>query len=134
MDQASANERNRTGETLFIDARELGKMTDRTHREFSREDINKIADTYHAYNGTSGEKYEDIPGFCKVAKLDEIAANDYMLTPGRYVGLTEEDQLSDEDFDAEMKRLSTELKDQFEQSDMLQQRILDVLRGIGYGD
>lgn len=133
MNQESEGERNRTGETLFIDARKLGTMTDRTHREFSRKDIDKIADAYHAYIGTSGEEYSDVLGFCKAAKLEEIVANDYVLTPGRYVGLVEEEQMSDEDFNAEMNRLNIELRNQFEQSDKLQQRILNVLRGVRNG-
>ena len=134
MKQASADERDRTGETLFIDARKMGTMTDRTHREFSRKDIDKIAGTYHAYTGTSDNEYKDIPGFCKAAKAEEIVSNNYILTPGRYVGLAEEEQMSDEDFDAEMSKLRTELINQFEQSDDLQRRILGALRGIGYGN
>jgi type I restriction enzyme M protein len=134
MNQASAGERDRTGETLFIDAREMGTMTDRTHREFSRKDIDKIAGTYHAYTGTSNNEYKDIPGFCKAAKAEEIVSNNYILTPGRYVGLAKEEQMSDEDFDAEMSKLRTELINQFEQSDDLQRRILGALRGIGYGN
>lgn len=133
MNQASPNERDRQGETLFIDARELGSMTDRTHREFTRTDINKIADTYHAYTGTSKKAYQDVPGFCKAEKLENIKANDYVLTPGRYVGLAAEKQMSEEEFDAEMTKLSGELKKQFDKSDQLQDQILNVLRGIGYG-
>ena len=134
MNQASAGERERVGETLFIDARKLGSMVDSKHREFDRSDIDKIADVYHAYNGTSKKEYKDIPGFCKAAKLEEIYANDYVLTPGRYVGLTEKEQMSDGDFDAEMSKLSTELQKQFSQSEVIQQRILNALRGIGYGN
>ncbi|WP_461226145.1 type I restriction-modification system subunit M [Lacticaseibacillus suihuaensis] len=134
MNQASADERDRTGETLFIDAREMGTMTDRTHREFSRTDIDKIADTYHAYTGASNNEYKDVPGFCKAAKAEEIVSNNYILTPGRYVGLAEEEQMSDEDFNAEMSKLRNELSTQFAQSDNLQRRILGALRGIGYGD
>ena len=133
MNQASPNERDRQGETLFIDARELGSMTDRTHREFTRADINKIADTYHAYTGTSKKAYQDVPGFCKAEKLENIKANDYILTPGRYVGLAAEKQMSEEEFDVEMTKLSGELKKQFDKSDQLQGQILNVLRGIGYG-
>ena len=134
MNQASANERDRTGETLFIDAREMGTMTDRTHREFSRKDIDKIAGIYHAYTGTSDEVYKDVPGFCKAATLKDIFANDYVLTPGRYVGLADEEQMSDEEFDDEMNKLNSVLRDQFVQSGRLQERILNALRGIGYGD
>ncbi|WP_225047662.1 type I restriction-modification system subunit M [Lacticaseibacillus kribbianus] len=134
MNQASVGERDRTGETLFIDAREMGSMTDRTHREFSRDDVDKIAGTYHAYTGTSGEKYDDIPGFCRSAKLEEIERNDYVLTPGRYVGLVEEEQMNAEDFDAEIKKISSELQNQFEDSDVLQKKILNVLRGLNSGN
>jgi type I restriction enzyme M protein len=134
MNQASPNERDRQGETLFIDARELGSMTDRTHREFTRADINKIADTYHAYTGTSKKAYQDVPGFCKAEKLENIKANDYILTPGRYVGLAEKEQMSEEEFDAEMIKLSDELKKQFDKSDKLQNQIVNMLRGIGYAN
>ena len=134
MNQASAGERDRTGETLFIDAREMGSMTDRTHREFSRDDIDKIAGTYHAYTGTSGERYEDIPGFCRLAKLEEIERSDYVLTPGRYVGLVEDEQMSAEDFDTEIKKIGSELQNQFEHSDVLQKKILNVLRGLNSGN
>ncbi len=134
MNQASLGERDRIGETLFIDARELGTMTDRTHREFSRKDIDRIADIYHAYSGTSGEVYKDVPGFCKVAKLEDIAANDYVLTPGRYVGLAEERKMSEKDFNIEMNQVSALLQKQFEQSNTLHKRIMSALRGIGYGD
>lgn len=134
MNQASAHERNRIGETLFIDAQEMGSMVDRNHCEFSRKDIDKIAGTYHAYNGTSDEKYEDVLGFCKVAKLEEIEGNDYSLLPGRYVGLAEENQMSDEDFEKEMNKMGVELQEQFMQSDVLQEQILTALRGIGYVD
>ena len=133
MDQSSEGERDRTGETLFIDARELGKMTDRTHREFTREDIDKIAGVYHAYNGTSDEIYKDVLGFCKAVQLKEIEAYDYVLTPGRYVGLAHQEQMSDEDYDVEMNKISADLQDQFKQGNILQQRILKNLRGIGYG-
>lgn len=134
MNQASVGERDRTGETLFIDARELGRMTDRTHREFTREDIDKITGIYHAYNGTSGEVYKDVPGLCKAAKLEEIEANDYVLTPGRYVGMAKEEKMTDEDFDAEMSKLSADLESQFSQSNILQQRLSIVLRGIDNGN
>jgi type I restriction enzyme M protein len=109
-------------------------MTDRTHREFSRDDIDKIAAVYHSYNGTSKKEYEDIPGFCKAVRLEEIAANDYVLTPGRYVGLTKNEKMSDRKFEAEMSKLSIELQKQFSQSEVIQQRILDALRGVGYGN
>lgn len=134
MNQASPNERDRRGETLFIDARELGQMSDRVHREFTRADIQKISDVYHAYTGVSGKAYSDQQGFCKVAKLDEIASNDYVLTPGRYVGVEEKEQLSQKDFNEEITRLTDEVASQIEKGNELDQRILSSLRGLGYGN
>lgn len=72
MDKTSQGEQIRKGETLFIDARDLGEMVDRTHREFSKADIMKVADTYHAYRGTNKQKYEDVAGFCKIASKYNI--------------------------------------------------------------
>ncbi|KRM04866.1 site-specific DNA-methyltransferase (adenine-specific) [Liquorilactobacillus ghanensis DSM 18630] len=131
MNKKSADERMRTEETLFIDARNLGEMVDRTHREFSKDDIKKVADTYHAYRGTNEQEYKDVAGFCKVAKLDEIAKNDYVLTPGRYVGLAkqEDDGIP---YEVKMKQLTSELKEQFEESNKLQAEIKDVLKELGY--
>ena len=131
MDKNSSDEKDRRGKTLFIDARNLGEMVDRTHREFNKEDINKVADTYHAYRGTNGKEYKDIAGFCKVATLDEIAKNDYVLTPGRYVGLPpkKDDGIP---YEVKMKRLTGELKEQFAESDKLEAQIKDVLKELGY--
>lgn len=117
-------------ETLFIDARNVGFMADRTHRDFSDEDIAKITATYHNWRKKSPE-YQDIKGFCKSADLTEIAANDYVLTPGRYVGIAE--QADDgEPFDAKMTRLTAELSNLFAQSDALQSDIRDKLASIGW--
>lgn len=117
-------------ETLFIDARNVGFMADRTHRDFSDEDIAKITATYHNWRKKSPE-YQDIKGFCKSADLAEIAANDYVLTPGRYVGIVE--QADDgEPFDAKMTRLTAELSNLFAQSDALQSDIRDKLASIGW--
>lgn len=112
----------------------MGALTDRTHREFSRSDIDKIAATYHAYSGTSGETYQDKLGFCKKATVEEIAANDYVLTPGRYVGLAKEKQMSKEDFNTEMRQLSHDLKNQFEEDDKLQAKILEMFQGLVHED
>ena len=131
MNKSSEDERSRKGETLFIDARNLGEMVDRTHRAFSDEDVKKIADTYHAYCGTNNQKYEDVAGFCKIATLEEIAKNDYVLTPGRYVGLAKPKD-DDEPYEEKMERLTSELKEQFEESNKLQAEIKNVLKELGY--
>ena len=131
MDKESSNERSRKGETLFIDARNMGEMIDRTHRAFSKDDIKKIADTYHAYRGTNGQNYEDVAGFCKVATLDEIVKNDYVLTPGRYVGLAKQKD-DGVPYEVKMKQLTGELKEQFEESNKLQAEIKGVLKELGY--
>lgn len=131
MNKASSDERKRNGETLFIDARELGFMADRTHKEFAREDIAKIADTYHAYRGTNDQVYEDVPGFSKAAMIEEIRENDYVLTPGRYVGLAER-QDDGEPYEEKMARLTSELSDQFKKSAELEEQIRDALKEIGY--
>lgn len=131
MNKESADERSRKGETLFIDARNLGEMIDRTHRAFNADDIKKIADTYHAYRGTNDQEYQDVAGFCKVANLEEIAQNDYVLTPGRYVGLAKQEN-DGEPYEEKMARLTSELKEQFEESNKLQAQIKDVLKELGY--
>ena len=98
--------RDRRGQTLFIDARKLGTMIDRVHRELTDEDIQRLADTYHAWRGDKDckKKYKDVPGFCKSAKIEEIEQHGYVLTPGRYVG-AEEVEEDDEPFGEKMQRL-----------------------------
>ncbi|MDR3190908.1 MAG: type I restriction-modification system subunit M [Lactobacillaceae bacterium] len=127
----SKNENDRRGKTLFIDARNLGFMADRTTKEFSAEDIAKIADTYHAYKGTNDQEYVDIEGFSKAATLEEIANNDYVLTPGRYVGLAEVED-DGEPFEEKMARLTSELSSQFKESAKLEDDIRQALGAIGY--
>lgn len=78
--------RNRRRESLFIDARKLGSMIDRVHRELGVEDIGRISDTYHRWRGDGAGRYEDVPGFCRCATTEEIAAHQFVVTPGRYVG------------------------------------------------
>jgi len=129
--KAGKGQQDRKGETLFIDARKLGYMADRTHKELSKEDIDKIVDTFHAWRGTNKNNYEDIAGFCKVAKLEEIQENQYILTPGRYVGLEEVEE-DNEPFAEKMTRLTSELSDQLVKSKELENEIRHVLRGIGY--
>ncbi len=104
--------RDRRNETLFIDARKLGELIDRTHRELSDEEITRIASTYHAWRGEkdAGE-YEDIAGFCKSASLEEIESHGHVLTPGRYVG-AEEIEDDGEPFEEKMKRLTGTLEEQ----------------------
>jgi type I restriction enzyme M protein len=125
--------RDRRKQTLFIDARKLGSMVDRAHRELEAEDIQKIVSTYHAWKGEiSGTKYEDIAGFCKAATTAEIITHGYILTPGRYVGA--EDVKDDGDpFEEKMPRLVAELGTQFAESARLEQAIKANLRGLGYG-
>ncbi|UZT06189.1 class I SAM-dependent DNA methyltransferase [Clostridium sp. LQ25] len=124
--------RERTEEILFIDGRNLGEMIDRRHRELSSDDINKIADTYHKWRSVKEyENYEDVKGFCKSANLDEIKENDYVLTPGRYVGIEEEED-DGIPFEEKMKTLTSELGELFEESRSLEEKIRENLRGIGY--
>lgn len=122
--------RDRRKKVLFIDARNMGTMIDRRHRELSDEDIKKISSTYHAWRGEGG-KYVDIKGFCKEADLEEIAKNGYILTPGRYVG-TEEIEEDREEFEEKMKKLTNELSEQFKKSKELEEEIRKNLKGIGY--
>jgi len=116
------------GRTVFIDARKMGYMVDRKHRDFTDADIKKLADTFTAFqNGT----LENVKGFCAVATTEDIAKQDYILTPGRYVGI--EEQADDgEPFEDKMKRLTTELSDMFKQSSTLQEEIKTKLKQIGW--
>ena len=124
--------RKRTGETLFIDARKLGVMIDRVHRELTDEDITRIADTYQAWRGDEGAgEYADVPGFCKGTALDEIRAHGYVLTPGRYVGVedVEDDEIP---FEERMTQLSAKLYEQLAKADQLGTTIKKNLEGLGY--
>ena len=132
-DKRNSRFRDRRGETLFIDARKLGTLIDRTHRELSDDDIARIAGTYHAWRGDSGAApYQDVPGFCKSAKKEEIAAQGYVLTPGRYVG-AEEVEDDDEPFEEKMRRLVAELEAQLAEADKLALAIRTNLERLGYG-
>lgn len=124
--------RDRRGETLFIDARKMGHLIDRIHRELSDEDIQRIARTYHAWRGEKeAGKYEDISGFCKSATLDEIRSHGHVLTPGRYVG-AEEVEVDSEPFDEKMKRLTIKLNEQFTESEKLVKTIKANLKRLGF--
>ena len=125
--------KNRENKILFIDARDMGKMIDRRHRALIDEEIKKIVNTYHAWRGEKGAgKYEDVPGFCKSATIEEIRKHNHILTPGRYVGFAEEED-DGEPFEDKMKRLTSELKKQFEESKKLDEEIKKNLKEIGYG-
>ncbi|AKB36165.1 Type I restriction-modification system, DNA-methyltransferase subunit M [Methanosarcina siciliae C2J] len=124
--------RDRKDEILFIDARNCGYMVDRVLRAFDYEkDILRIANTFHAWK--NGEKYEDELGFCKSATLEDIRKNDYVLTPGRYVGAPEQED-DGEPFEEKMARLTQKLETQFEESAKLEKMIRDNLRVLGYGN
>ena len=116
------------GKTLFIDARKMGRMVDRKHRDFTDEDITKLADTFAAFQDG---KLEDVKGFCAVATLADIAKQDYILTPGRYVGI-EEAEDDGEPFDEKMKRLTGELSGLFAKSHELEAKIRKNLGALGY--
>ena len=122
--------RDRRGEVLFIDARKLGAMVDRTHRELTDEDVTRVASTYHAWRGEpdAGE-YNDVPGFCASATLDQITAHRFVLTPGRYVG-SEEAEDDGEPIAEKIARLKDELCEAFEESDRLQARVREALERI----
>ena len=117
------------GQTLFIDARKMGDMVNRRLRELSDEDIKKIANTYIAWQNEDG--YEGVQGYCKVASIDEIKEHDYILTPGRYVGI-EEVEDDGEPFEEKMERLTNTLANQFKKSRELEEEIRKQLGGIGY--
>ena len=116
------------GKTLFIDARKMGYMVDRKHRDFTDDDIQKLADTFTAFqNGT----LEDVKGFCAAVTTEDIAKQDYILTPGRYVGIEEQED-DGEPFDEKMKRLTSELSEMFKKSHELENEIREKLGAIGY--
>ena len=124
--------RDRHGETLFIDARKLGELTDRVHRELTDTDIAAISRTYHAWRGEAKDgDYEDVAGFCRSATLAEIKKNNYVLTPGRYVGIEEEED-DGIPFEEKMKRLTAELGRQMRQSAELDEKIIANLQDLGY--
>jgi type I restriction enzyme M protein len=122
--------RNRRGQFLFIDARQLGYMKDRVLRDFTLDDIKKVADTFHAWQ--HGEAYEDVLGFCYSASLEDIRKHEHVLTPGRYVGAEEQEE-DGEAFADKMTRLTTQLQQQFRESAKLEEEIKKNLAGLGYG-
>ena len=136
----------RKGKTLFIDARNLGYMKDRVLRDFTREDIKKIVETYHKWQkmivaeddenaefavSQQYHEYKDEKGFCYSADIEEIRKNDYILTPGRYVSAADKEE-DGEPFTEKMKRLTAQLSEQFKESARLEAEIKKNLLGIGY--
>jgi type I restriction enzyme M protein len=132
-DKKNGRFRDRRGHVLFLDARKLGRMVDRTHRELTDEDVARIADTYHAWRGEpdAGE-YADVPGFCKSATLEEIRKHGHVLTPGRYVG-AEAQEDDDEPFEEKMQRLTATLRQEQAEAAMLDATIAANLKELGYG-
>ncbi len=144
-DRKNGRFRDRRGQVLFIDARKMGVLTDRVHRDLTDEEVRRIADTYHAWRGdkspspSKGEgrgegerKYEDVPGYCKSATLDDIRAHKHVLTPGRYVGAAEVED-DGEPFEEKMTRLVGEFREQTKEAAKLDKLIWSNLEEIGYG-
>ncbi len=121
--------RDRRGQVLFIDARNLGYMRDWVLRDFTADDIARIADTFHAWQ--KGEGYQDTLGFCASVDLKQIEKHDFVLTPGRYVGAPEQED-DGEPFADKMARLTGQLREQFAESDRLEADIKRNLGGLGY--
>jgi type I restriction enzyme M protein len=131
-DKKNSRFRDRRGHVLFVDARKLGRMVDRTHRELTDEDIARIAKTYHAWRGESeAGTYADVPGFCKSAALEEVRTHGHVLTPGRYVG-AEAQEDDGELFEEKMRRLAATLREQQTEAARLDAAIEANLKGLGY--
>jgi type I restriction enzyme M protein len=125
--------RDRRKQTLFIDARKMGALIDRVHRDLTPEDVERIAGTYHAWRGDKGAgKYADVPGFCKAATADEIAGQGFVLTPGRYIG-AEDVEDDGEPFEEKIKRLTAKLEAQFKEGARVEKLITRQLRKVDYG-
>ena len=132
-DRCTGKFRDRRGELLFIDARQVGRMVDRTHRELTEAEIGRIATTYHAWRGQAGAAdYTDEPGFCKSATLEEVRKHGHMLTPGRYVGAAPQED-DGEPFSDKMTRLATQWRQQQAEAADLDVAIAANLEGLGYG-
>jgi len=132
-DRKNGKFRDRRGHVLFIDARKLGPLVDRTHRELTDEDIARIANTYHTWRGEKGAgEYGGIPGFCKSAPLEEVRKHGHVLTPGRYVG-AEPQEDDGEPFEEKMKRLTATLREHQAEAAKLDAAIAANLKELGYG-
>ena len=130
--RAGGQLRDRRGEVLFIDARRMGHLVDRTHREFSDEDVARISGTYHAWRGSNDCDYADVPGFCKAASIDDVRATDCQLTPGRYVGM-EPDEEDDEQFEDKMNRLVSQWREQQAEAARLDAQMEANFEMLGFG-
>ena len=131
-DRRNGRFRDRRAEVLFIDARAMGRMTDRTHRELTAEDIALIADTYHAWRGEEGAgEYADAPGFSKSADIDEVPRHGHVLTPGRYVGAAPQDDDS-EPFAEKVTRLAAQWREQRAEAEQLDAEIEANLGAPGF--
>lgn len=128
-ERARGEHRNRPGEILFIDARKVGHMLNRTLRDLSERDVDRIAGTYHAWR--DGEDYEDEPGFCKSATLEEIQKHGHVLTPGRYVGAAPQED-DGEPFQEKMTRLTTQWREQQAEAQSLDAEITANLERLGF--
>lgn len=128
-DKSNGKKRDRRGEILFIDARKMGVMRDRTHRELTEEEIERIAKIYHSWR--DGEAYQDIGGSCKSTNIDKVINNGFVLTPGRYVGI-EENYEEEFDFETKMSLLTQILADLLEKNKQLELTIKSNLEGLGY--
>ena len=132
-DRRGGKHHDRGGEVLFIDARRLGRMVDRTHRELTDDDIARIADTYHAWRGEDGpDAYADVPGVCKSATLEEVRRHGHVLTPGRYVG-AEPQEDDGEPFEGKMTRLTAQWREQQAEAQRLDAAIEENLTRLGFG-
>ncbi|MBI3043497.1 MAG: SAM-dependent DNA methyltransferase [Betaproteobacteria bacterium] len=132
-DRKNGRFRDRRGHVLFVDARKLGQLVDRTHRELTGQELDRIAKTYYAWRGEKdGGKYEDIPGFCKSAALEDVRKHGHVLTPGRYVG-AEAQEDDGEPFQEKMRRLTSTLRGQQAEAEKLDSAIAENLKELGYG-
>ncbi len=133
-DRKNGKFRDRRGHVLFIDTRMMGRMVDRTHRELTEEEIERIARTYQAWRGEkdAGE-YEDVPGFCKSATIEEVRKHGHVITPGRYVG-TEAQEDDGEPVEEKMQRLTARWREQMEEARKLDAAIESNLEDLGYGE
>ncbi|MBL7010791.1 MAG: N-6 DNA methylase, partial [Candidatus Marinimicrobia bacterium] len=123
--------RDRRNEILFIDARKMGTMVTRKHREITDDEIQLISNTYHQWRSAGTNEYENVPGFCASTKLEELKEHDFVLTPGRYVGMAEEED-DGVPFEEKMEILTSQLYDQFQQAEELEVEIKKNLEGLGF--